>query len=78
MNPTIHSHIFGDGVIRNANIPHSRFAEFNNPLKPRLWLFHDGTYNIGGRGGSGYYTGTVGELDELANEIRRIAAEVGA
>lgn len=76
MNPTIDSPIFGPGVLRNVTIPGHQHIEFNNHGKPRLFVFHDGSFSLCGMGGSCAYGGHVDTIDDVMAEVKRIAQEV--
>lgn len=78
MNPTIHSPIFGPGVVRNSSIPGHRHIEFNNHPKPRLYVFPDGSFSLSGVGGSCAYGGHVDTIDDVVAEVKRLAGEAKA
>lgn len=76
MNPTIDSPVFGPGVIRNASLPGHRHIEFNNHMRPRLYVFHDGSFSLSGLGGSCAYSGHLDTIDDVVAEVKRLVGEV--
>ena len=70
----VKSEIFGDGIIRNPANEY-KYIEFAEPGKPRLWLWLDGTYSIGGPH-TMIYSAHIDTIDDMTNEIKRLMSIV--
>jgi len=70
----IHSAIFGEGTIRNCGNVHQHI-QFSDKETPRLWVWPDGTYSLGGPNGM-LFEGKIEDIDNVAAEIKRLMKEV--
>lgn len=71
----VESAIFGVGTIRNPNNAHQHI-QFSDQNSPRLWVWPDGTYSLGGPNGT-LFEGKIEDIDNVTSEIKRLMKLVG-